>query len=286
MKRKAFTLLELLLVIAIMGFMGTVAVGGYRAMRRGMEERSVMQNVSQFIRSAYQRAQIDRQPVNVYFWNETLSEEEVDKPLQVVGHAVAVRRSGRITMVKDPYLVDEFGDLRFSRLTQDEDSQSGQDDSTSGDSAGVFLYAINGNESGSQMYRSTVSETTKKLPSPPREPLLQGGVDRPFEAYAYVLKDKNGVQWRPGMAYGFEFADLQLPHNYLFGANYSRSVKSPISGQDVIRFNVSANSGSGATQGLTDAGTVTVYSLRPGASGSLSAQRVGTSERPNQNLNN
>ena len=70
--KRAFTLLELLVVMAIMGFMGTLSVAGYRAMRRGMEERSVMQNVNQFIRSAYQRAQIDRQPVSVYFWNETL----------------------------------------------------------------------------------------------------------------------------------------------------------------------------------------------------------------------
>ena len=106
MNRKAFTLLELLLVMAIMGFMGTVAVGGYRAMRRGMEERSVMQNVNQFIRSAYQRAQIDRQPVAVYFWNETLREETGDEPIQVVGKAVAVRRSGRLTQVDNDKLYD------------------------------------------------------------------------------------------------------------------------------------------------------------------------------------
>ena len=34
MTKRAFTLLELLVVIALMGFLGTVAVGGYRAMRR------------------------------------------------------------------------------------------------------------------------------------------------------------------------------------------------------------------------------------------------------------
>lgn len=285
MKRKAFTLLELLLVIAIMGFMGTVAVGGYRAMRRGMEERSVMQNVSQFIRSAYQRAQIDRQPVNVYFWNETLREEATDAPLQVVGRAVAVRRSGRLTKVQDPYLVDEFGDLRFSRLTKDTDASGMTDDSSSGNSLGVFLYAINGTETGSQMCRSTVSESTKRQ-SAGNEPLLQGGMMKNAYDYAYVVKDRGGVTWKPGMAYGFEFADIQLPHNYLFGGNYSRSVKTPIAGEDVIRFRVSANSGSGATQGLSDSGTVTVYSLRPGSSGSITAQRVGLSERPNSNLNN
>ena len=285
MKRKAFTLLELLLVIAIMGFMGTVAVGGYRAMRRGMEERSVMQNVSQFIRSAYQRAQIDRQPVNVYFWNETLREATSDEPLQVVGRAVAVRRSGRLTKVQDPYLIDEFGDLRFSRLTKDEDSTGSSDDSSSGDSMGVFLYAINGTETGSQMYRSTVSETTKRLTGA-SEPLLLGDVMKNVVDYAYVVKDKGGVTWKPGMAYGFEFADIQLPHNYIFGGNYSRSVRTPIAGEDVIRFHVSANSGSGATQGLSDSGTINVYSMRPGASGAVSAQRVGISERPNSSLNN
>ena len=60
MTRRAFTLVELMVVIMIMGILGTVSVGGYRAMQRGIEERGVMQNVNQFIRSAYQRAQIDR----------------------------------------------------------------------------------------------------------------------------------------------------------------------------------------------------------------------------------
>ena len=69
MKRRAFTLLELLVVMAIMGMMAVMSVGGYRAMRRGMQERAVMTNVNQFIRAAYQRAQIDRLPVSVYFWN-------------------------------------------------------------------------------------------------------------------------------------------------------------------------------------------------------------------------
>ena len=47
--KKAFTLLELLVVITIMGIMGSLAVSGYRQMRRGMEERSVVQNVNQFM---------------------------------------------------------------------------------------------------------------------------------------------------------------------------------------------------------------------------------------------
>ena len=52
MKRSAFTLIELLMVIMIMGLLGTVTVGGYRAMQRGMEERGVMENANHFIRAA------------------------------------------------------------------------------------------------------------------------------------------------------------------------------------------------------------------------------------------
>ena len=53
-----------------MGLLGTVSVGGYRAMQRGMEERGVMENVNAVIKTAYERAQIDRRPTVMYFWNE------------------------------------------------------------------------------------------------------------------------------------------------------------------------------------------------------------------------
>ena len=105
--KRAFSLIELLVVISIMAVMGTVAVGGYRAMQRGMDERGTMENVNAFVRLAYQRAQIDRQPTVVYFWNETLQREsDSNNTLRVVGKAVAVRRGGRLTDVKGKYLID------------------------------------------------------------------------------------------------------------------------------------------------------------------------------------
>ena len=132
--KRAFTLLELLVVITIMAIMGSLAVSGYRQMRRGMEERSVVQNVNQFMRSAYQRAQIDRQAVGIYFWNETLQEASANKSLVVVGKAIAVRRSGRITNVQGGYLYDEFGDLNFNRkvVSEDEDDYPSSSSSTPG----------------------------------------------------------------------------------------------------------------------------------------------------------
>lgn len=285
MKRKAFTLLELLLVIAIMGFMGTVAVGGYRAMRRGMEERSVMQNVSQFIRSAYQRAQIDRQPVSVYFWNETLHDEEGDHPLEVVGHAVAVRRAGRLTDVQGEMLYDEFGDLRPKK---DADGKVVAADAKN--SAGVSFYKLNGDETAGRMERSTVAEQPVQFET--TEPLLQGassgGESVRFTGWAWLIKTggRNGITWKPGTAYGFEFSNIQLPKNFIFGSNYSRTTKTPIAGEASLHFSVSVNSGSGSTGGVTSGGTIDVYSLRPGSSGTLTAQRVDKSENPTQQLNN
>lgn len=280
MNRKAFTLLELLLVMAIMGFMGTVAVGGYRAMRRGMEERSVMQNVNQFIRSAYQRAQIDRQPVAVYFWNETLREETGDEPIQVVGKAVAVRRSGRLTQVDNDKLYDEFGDLMPVR-----DSDGKVVTSSAKDSAGIYLYKLNGDEQSGRMERSTVAEQPDFVNG--GEPcVLSGRILKGGWAWKYKPGGQNSVNWKVGTAYGFEFANLQLPANYLFGASYSKSVRQPVEGESDLHFSVSANSGSGATQGIAGKSTIDVYSLRPGASGALTAQRVATSENPTQQLNN
>ena len=283
MIRRAFTLVELMVVIMIMGILGTVSVGGYRAMQRGIEERGVMQNVNQFIRSAYQRAQIDRLPVAVYFWNETLREETDAETIIVVGKAVAVRRAGRLTKVQGSYLYDEFGDLSFNRLVLDEDAEdlSGADDSGGAvQGEGVYLYKISGNE-GSQFQRSLISQTTKRMPL--TEPLILGGQGE-MENFAYELIDKGGVSWQTGDAYGFEFATLELPHGFIFGSTYSRSIGNPVAGEDLIRFKVSANSGNGATSGTMGRSTIQISSLRPDSSGNLAAQTVGTTDSPTRSL--
>ena len=277
---RGFTLVELLVVMAIMGLLGTISVGGYRAMQRGMEERGVMDNVNQFVRSAYQRAQIDRQPVAVYFWNELLREETDDSPPIVVGRAVAVRRSGRITDVVGGKLCDEFGDLRFMRLTKG-DSDDDDDDSTDSGSTregnGMFLYYMDGNDSSFK--RSVVSQTTKRTQS--NERMLATGGEARIEAYAFSVIDNGGVTWKRGDPYGFEFAETQLPHNYIFGNSYSSSASSPVKDVAVMRFVPGGNSGSGATGGVVGGqGTVQVSSLRPDATGTLAALPVATTRSP------
>ena len=286
--KRAFTLIELLVVIAIMAMLGTMSVGGYRAMQRGMEDRGAMQNINQFIRSAYQRAQIDRIPVQVYFWNETIREETDSEPMIVVGRAVAVRRAGRLSRVQGDLLFDEFGDLAASRLMldEDEDEEASTQSGSTQEGNGMYLYCMDESSSGGKFSRSVVSQTTKK-PSGQVEPLLDGtSVGKDMEAYAYVVMDKGGCNWKAGSAYGLEFAEIQLPHNFIFGSSYSQRVNSPVQEIDVLRFSVSGNSGAGSTAGVSGTSTILISALRPDASGNLAAQRVAVSDSPVRSLNN
>ena len=213
--------------------------------------------------------------------------ETEDDILLVHGHAVAVRRAGRLTKVQGNYLYDEFGDLSFSRLLIDEDDDSGVESSDSGSTRagnGTFLYRLTGDEtSGTKIPRSVVSQTTKKQTL--TEPLLLGGQGQ-FDMYAYVLMDRNGVTWDVGDAYGFEFASIDLPNGYIFGSTYSRSLANPVAGEGALRFKVSANGGSGASQGLDGASSVAIYCLRPGSSGNIDAQSIGSTDNPASRLQN
>jgi len=282
-RRTGFTLIELLVVVAIMGLLGTVSVGGYRAMQRGMEERGVMQNVNQFVRTAYQRAQIDRQPVAVYFWNEMMREETDMAPPVIVGKAVAVRRAGRLTaVVNDRWLYDEFGDLRFNRLLVDASSDEEETDETSLKNNTVYLYPVNGEKDGTDVTRrSEISaHTARRVRSEPL--LLADNYDSAeIESYAFYVINANGVKWRVGDAYGFEFETLQLPHNYVFGANVPTSIGNPVVPIDKALFTVGNFSQSGVTGGGDDF-TIAVASLRPDKSGELAAQKIDDSEAPSK----
>ena len=286
MKRRAFTLIELLMVVMIMAMLGTVTVGGYRAMQRGMEERGVMENANHFIRAAYRRAQIDRQPVALYFWNETLREETETEPLIVVGKAVAVRRAGRISRCFDSWLYDEFGDLDKERLVENYDDENGENvnsGSTENDNL-IPIYKMNSRSSSG---RSLVSQTTKNVTSSNRDALLSTGEVKDIPCYAYVMKNAGTAgEWHVGDAYGLEFAEIQLPHGYLFGSSYHKRPQDKMSAGDytTMWFDVSLNSGDGSDEGATGTSTIQIYSLRPGKSGELEAQPVATTDKPTEGL--
>ena len=284
--KKAFTLVELLVVVGIMGLLGTISVGGYRAMQRGMEERGVMQNVNTLIKAAYERAQIDRQPTAIYFWNETTRSESQDENVIVVGHAVAVRQQGRITRIDGGDLVDEFGDLDKVFRTDDGPGGSGgegQNQSTDQQNT-MYLYQLDSIGSANvELKRSVVSSTV--IDKSRNEIYLQiGGLpsdnvgNGEINAWAFKMEDANGVTWKTGSAYGLEFAEITLPRNYLFGSSYSTKVDQPITEAGTMAFRVGKNSGSGAEGGVV--GSVSVYSLRPDGSGGVKAEKVATNDQP------
>ena len=285
--RVGFTLIELLVVIGIMGLLGTMSVGGYRAMQRGMEERGVMQSVNSIIRAAYQRAQIDRQPTVVYFWNETKRSETEDENVIVVGRAVAIRRYGRLTDVRGNKLVDEFADLNLTYRSLDVDDEgtaSGAEESR------IFLYLIerlSDLQSSSSLRRSIVRGDVVEASSLPlflTGPKNDTESGREIPAYAFELIDAGGVQWKPGMAYGIEFIQLELPKNYIFGTSYSKSVDNPIEEAGTLTFDVGINRNDGLTKGGTvGRNTITVYSLRPEGA-VLTPKSVATSDSPEGDL--
>ena len=278
--KKAFTLLELLVVIGLMGLLGTITVGGYRAMQRGMEERGVMENVNAFVETAYDRAQIDRQPTAIYFWNETLRAASDDETELVVGKAVAVRRYGRLSRVSGTKLIDEFADLNLVYKTSDDDSSEGSDAADKENT--MYLYCL---DNPNECKRSIVSNKVKK--DTLNEQYMQGlptdseGSGQ-IEAWGFEkVGDDDSVSWTAGSAYGFEFAELTLPANYIFGANYSQSVNTPVEGKSTMTFSVGRNDGSNTT-GAQVNGSVTVYALRPSASGNLSPVRVAKADDPRE----
>ena len=106
----------------------------------------------------------------------------------------------------------------------------------------------------------------------------------PVQDYCYSIVDKNGVDWKIGDAYGAEFLDITLPHNFLFGDKYSKSTSSPIDGDGVLRFKVSENSGNGARQGKDGECTVVISSLRPDKTGAPRVFRVGETTDPTEKM--
>ena len=291
---KGFTLVELLVVMGIMGLLGTISVGGYRAMQRGMEERGVMQSVNSFIRTAYQRAQIDRQPVAIYFWNETVRGATEKENEIVVGRAVAVRRYGRFSAKRGNILVDEFADLNLTYQPQAEEEE-GAAASSGSKEASLYIYPMERLEdikSSSTLKRTLVegkvrasSETVRFLTKDSGTDLVGEEDKMTIPAYGFVIQNAGGVNWKAGMAYGMEFEQIELPHNYIFGSSHSKEVENPFTGAGTMVFDVGVGNGNGLITGGSDGrNTIEISSLRPDGNGGLEAKKVASSDNPEQDL--
>lgn len=262
-----FTLLELLVVLGIMGLMGAVMMNAPQAMVRAMEERGAMQNVNAFIRTAYQRAQIDRMPTAVYFWNETVRDETIDDFKVVVGKAVAVRQSGRISRIRAGVLVDEFADLQNSFSTNVTGGANGNSE------AGMRLYSMSKLLSGSTAPFTLVSAV---IASSPEKPIYLGGLeslsgDGTIPSFGFVPTGGGTGDWAPGMAYGFEFQRLELPRGYIFGSSVPGEAGAAV---DTIAFRTDGGAGK----------RITVSAVRVKGM-SLTAEKIGESDSPTERIN-
>lgn len=224
---RGFTLLELMVVVAIMAFLGLASANGYNALKRGMADRSAVDAASAFLRAAKERALVDRVPTAVFCWNRVVNDK-------AVGEAVAVRRAGRITSVVGDYLYDEYGDLDRAYDTSYAVSDLGT-------RKGFRLWRMRDDGSDPQMDYAMVADgvcangssgelfhlrgVSSVMPDDfdvwEKEMLYGKGADEnntiiPACAF-YKLDGGTFSNWKVGTAYGLEFQRMTLPNGFIFG---------------------------------------------------------------------
>ena len=219
--RRAFTLVELMVVIALMGVMGTMAVGGYNAVTRGMSDRAALNAANSLAEAALQRAQIDRAPTYVYLFDEMTRLESDTAPALVQGVMVAVRPCGRVTRVDGDLVCDEFGDLdrAFKSLDGATSKPTAGDEE---DAASVMrIYNITQGDYAN-VYEGFFSKTIG-------EKDLEEG-DNGTQVYwtIYGFKRKSGSGFAVGDEYGQEFAVTRLPPGYVFSKTANTSSTSSL----------------------------------------------------------
>lgn len=231
--RAAFTLVELIVVIGLMGMLATVSVAGYNAASNGMKNRAVVQDVTSVLRQAMQTAIIDNKTTAVLFYNRVLTKGSA------TGFAVVIREAGRLTAepkTVDNLLVDEFADwhqsyprvkpssndpgMRFYRMNNENELKNGRDNCsslvhtyvTSTSKCEDYMITTRANvRDWVNVHRLTASENQKRTSSS-----YQYGNN-----YFWGLGFKNGdnLGWHAGDAYGTEIASLQLQEGYFFGSS-------------------------------------------------------------------
>lgn len=232
--KRAFTLVELLVVVGILAAMATLSIGSYFGVVRGMADRGAVAAATSILSIAEARACLDLTPTMVFFYNDLVQREDDSEGTDFVaaGFAIAVRRAGRLTGVDKPYLLDEFADLNDTY-----DLAENRNKLTRGDSFRLYRMDYSKKDMEYSLVYSTVVEYQIGM-NLDSQYLVEKPVARDFkkqsdnrkedvnELLAYAFKDTGrgeSVDWKVGDAYGYEFARIQLPNNYIFGNVAPRS---------------------------------------------------------------
>ena len=220
--KRAFTLVELMIVVGLMGFMSTIAIGSYSAITRGMNDRAALDAAKSFADAALQRANLDRTKTYVYLFNEVTKLDSDMEAGIVNGVAIAVRPIGRITHVPEGgFYCDEFGDLDGTFGALDEDGEEASESEK--ESAATFFRLYNIGKKG----YATVQEGVfaHELNDRDLEDADSGTMHR-WTVHGFKSAqgdDGNSVTFEVGDQYGQEFAVTRLPPGYVFSQNVSLS---------------------------------------------------------------
>ena len=217
--RRAFTLVELMVVVGLMGLMAVISIGSYSAITRGMNDRAALDVAKSFSDAALQRASLDRTPVYVYLFNEvTKLDSEMEAGI-ACGVAVAVRPIGRITQVPESgFYCDEFGDLDGTFNALDEDGDETSEGEKENEATTFFrLYNIGKNDfvtvqEGVYAYEINDRDLEDAAASTTHRWTVHG--------FKVAEGDSGGsATFKVGDQYGQEFVLTRLPPGYVFSQN-------------------------------------------------------------------
>lgn len=222
-----FTLLELLVTMAILGMLAVLGMVGYAGAVRGMRERSATQSVEALVDLARRRAEIEESPTVVFFRNRLVAEATDEADAVVRGEAVAVRAGGRISLIAEGVLADESADWEKGWPCE------------GGDAGGHRLYRLAGSGATSSLVSNRVYPISRK-----GEKMVWTGADAASFPPAYGFKILDGcADWRVGDVWGEELVSITLPPGLLFGS----AMPSAAAAAEVARISFNAE---GAQSGL------------------------------------
>lgn len=251
--KRAFTLLELLLVVGLMSMLGVAAAAGYGALNSGMKDRGTCDAASAVFRAARERADVDRRPTIVFCYNRCIKEPTDDGEAGVVvGMMTAVRQCGRITWKSGNLLYDEFNlDVDAKESVSDEAFLKGE--------RGHRLFKYDG--SSSDMKYSIIADEFFRDENGVDLTMFSGVnggsvTNLPMNAFYDLGRSDRQASWKIGDGYGFEFLEIQLPKGYVFGTSIPRT-KGQVALVEKANFKPGDNSSK----------SVEIYLTRPDAQG-------------------
>jgi prepilin-type N-terminal cleavage/methylation domain-containing protein len=204
-RRRGFTLLELLAVMAIMVMLTTLAVTSYFSAVRGMARRSALKSLVNTLILARQRACMESTRFSVVMFNELTGKTDTD----VTPSYIVSKGLGQITTISGQRLIDEFTALdQLFSTTSLGDNYKGA----------IRLYNLA--KGGWSYIYPWVSKTDNLLSD-----RVSGTTGARYKIQAWYFTKNSGVRnynepsggWGIGDVYGVEAAPLRaLPRNFWF----------------------------------------------------------------------